>query len=365
MCRTFIVLQSPTRGSLYWLAGYMALTLLMESGWLGSAWAGAKLGAARCWRGLRGGVRARKGPAHAGGAQGVVRDEERGLLAEGTLLEDEDVRAERVALEAGALVIPCSALSTATGQVCARRPLGAGLCQSLCQVPVFHKKMLAPYTVKHSLSCLHDEWALLTCCLSSWRIVPCALTDGLLLGDLRTWYMGAAGTSPEEWQVLAEGLGKAYRRGLGEAPVQALADLWLGVDQGECFGLLGVNGAGKTTAFRVLTGAGIDAHAALETASSAMRNMLMFTSGLLQTMVSWQQYGCRQCWARVSTLLAAGTAGELRPSEGDAYVAGHSVTRATAAARQQLGYCPQVCPEYAGTYRLLCDFSTQLVNTAS
>ncbi len=66
----------------------------------------------------------------------------------------------------------------------------------------------------------------------------------------------AAGTSPEEWQVLAEGLGKAYGRGLGEAPVRALADLWLGVDQGECFGLLGVNGAGKTTAFRVLTGAG-------------------------------------------------------------------------------------------------------------
>jgi ABC-type multidrug transport system ATPase subunit len=54
--------------------------------------------------------------------------------------------------------------------------------------------------------------------------------------------------------VLAEGVGKAYGRGPWEAPVQALADLWLGVAAGECFGLLGVNGAGKTTAFRVLTG---------------------------------------------------------------------------------------------------------------
>jgi ATP-binding cassette subfamily A (ABC1) protein 3 len=35
-------------------------------------------------------------------------------------------------------------------------------------------------------------------------------------------------------------------------------------------------------------------------------------------------------------------AGELRPDEGDAFVAGHSVRTQLAAARQQLGYCPQV-----------------------
>ena len=86
-------------------AGYMALTLLVESGWLGSAWAGAKAGAARCWRGLGGEARMRKGAADAGGnAEGGARDEERGLLAEGTLPEDEDVRAERVALQAGTLL---------------------------------------------------------------------------------------------------------------------------------------------------------------------------------------------------------------------------------------------------------------------
>ena len=37
-------------------------------------------------------------------------------------------------------------------------------------------------------------------------------------------------------------------------------------------------------------------------------------------------------------------AGELRPDEGDALVAGHSVIRQLSAARQQLGYCPQARP---------------------
>ena len=36
-----------------------------------------------------------------------------------------------------------------------------------------------------------------------------------------------------------------------------------------------------------------------------------------------------------------GCPGELRPDEGDARVAGHSVVSQLSAARQQLGYCPQ------------------------
>ncbi|KAK9842270.1 hypothetical protein WJX81_003820 [Elliptochloris bilobata] len=87
-------------------------------------------------------------------------------------------------------------------------------------------------------------------------------------------------------QVLAEGLERRYDQGALARPLRAVADLWLGVRAGECFGLLGVNGAGKTSTFRMLTG-------------------------------------------------------ELAPSAGDAMVAGHSVVRALAAARQQLGYCPQ------------------------
>jgi len=36
--------------------------------------------------------------------------------------------------------------------------------------------------------------------------------------------------------------------------LQAVKDLSFTVKQGECFGFLGVNGAGKTTSFRMLTG---------------------------------------------------------------------------------------------------------------
>ena len=55
-------------------------------------------------------------------------------------------------------------------------------------------------------------------------------------------------------QVLAEGLEKQYDQGPLARPLRAVADLWLGVRAGECFGLLGVNGAGKTSTFRMLTG---------------------------------------------------------------------------------------------------------------
>ena len=82
------------------------------------------------------------------------------------------------------------------------------------------------------------------------------MLDTDLITNLITYSVLAAGAEAHDWQVLAEGLGKAYGRGPWEAPVQALSALWLGVGAGSCFGLLGVNGAGKTTAFRLLTGAG-------------------------------------------------------------------------------------------------------------
>ncbi len=63
-----------------------------------------------------------------------------------------------------------------------------------------------------------------------------------------------AGVDARDYQVLIEGLEKSYSLGPWEEPVRALRGLWLGVQPGECFGLLGVNGAGKTTAFRLLTG---------------------------------------------------------------------------------------------------------------
>ncbi|BDA45751.1 probable ATP-binding cassette sub-family A member 3 [Coccomyxa sp. Obi] len=179
-------------------AVYMALTLLVESGWLGRTHASAKQALRHCWRALfRGRRQTRAGydmlqqeEALEEGAGSWV-DEEQALE---DAYEDEDVKAERVAMQAGA--------------------------------------------------------------------------------------------RPEEWQVLVAGLEKWYSRGTWQPPLRALSGLWLGVGEGECFGLLGVNGAGKTTAFRLLTG-------------------------------------------------------ELRPDEGDAFVAGHSIRSQLAAARQQLGYCPQ------------------------
>jgi len=63
-----------------------------------------------------------------------------------------------------------------------------------------------------------------------------------------------AGGQAKEFQVLIKGLEKTYSLGPLEPPNRALRGLWLGVQHGECFGLLGVNGAGKTTAFRLLSG---------------------------------------------------------------------------------------------------------------
>lgn len=50
------------------------------------------------------------------------------------------------------------------------------------------------------------------------------------------------------------GLSKEYRVGLGRRPVKALDHLDLEVEEGEVFGFLGHNGAGKTTAIKLLMG---------------------------------------------------------------------------------------------------------------
>ena len=48
--------------------------------------------------------------------------------------------------------------------------------------------------------------------------------------------------------VLMKDLTKTY------GPLMAVNKLTLGVPRGECFGLLGINGAGKTSTFKMLTG---------------------------------------------------------------------------------------------------------------
>lgn len=55
-------------------------------------------------------------------------------------------------------------------------------------------------------------------------------------------------------QMLLDQVSKTYYLGPAQPPVLAVDDVALAVQPGECFGLLGVNGAGKTTIFKMLTG---------------------------------------------------------------------------------------------------------------
>ena len=64
-----------------------------------------------------------------------------------------------------------------------------------------------------------------------------------------------SGVNVDQYPVLLDGLKKSYPVGRGRPPVRAVTGISAMVGQGECFGLLGVNGAGKTTVFHVLTGA--------------------------------------------------------------------------------------------------------------
>eukprot|EP00899_Mesostigma_viride_P015099 jgi/Mesvir1/23590/Mv18280-RA.1 len=90
--------------------------------------------------------------------------------------------------------------------------------------------------------------------------------------------------------VVLRNLHKVYHgRGIKGGSKVAVHDLCLGVPLGECFGLLGVNGAGKTTALSILTG-------------------------------------------------------ELLPTSGDAFINGYSITREMPLAQQFIGYCPQFDP---------------------
>jgi ATP-binding cassette, subfamily A (ABC1), member 3 len=53
--------------------------------------------------------------------------------------------------------------------------------------------------------------------------------------------------------IRVEGLRKLYNHPSG-VPKVAVRNMWLGIPEGECFGFLGINGAGKTSTLKMLTG---------------------------------------------------------------------------------------------------------------
>ena len=54
--------------------------------------------------------------------------------------------------------------------------------------------------------------------------------------------------------MLLSRLEKTYSQGVLAEGVKAVQGVSVGIARGECFGLLGVNGAGKTSVFKMLTG---------------------------------------------------------------------------------------------------------------
>jgi ATP-binding cassette subfamily A (ABC1) protein 3 len=95
----------------------------------------------------------------------------------------------------------------------------------------------------------------------------------------------ALNTNPEDVQINVRNLKQVYHVS-GAKPLVAVNDISFNVAKGECFALLGVNGAGKTSTFKILTG-------------------------------------------------------EFAPTQGEAYVGGKSITHQLTQVREFIGYCPQ------------------------
>ncbi|CAG9326092.1 unnamed protein product [Blepharisma stoltei] len=118
-----------------------------------------------------------------------------------------------------------------------------------------------------------------------WKTPHVAPTAYEMDDDVEKEAKAANTISPKDAQVNVRGVRKVYRQGLGAA-FAAVEDVSFSVNEQECFAFLGVNGAGKTTTFKMLTG-------------------------------------------------------EIAPTEGEAFICGHSVVKDLERARDLIGYCPQ------------------------
>ena len=122
--------------------------------------------------------------------------------------------------------------------------------------------------------------------------------------------------------IVIEDMTKIYNLNLlGTKKKRAVNHLTVGIARGECFGLLGVNGAGKTTSFKSRSLVGL-----LFAETIFYDDIILFFSA--------SSYSQRFFSTAVLT-------GDLNMTEGHAYLAGYDVHSEIAEAQQRVGYCPQ------------------------
>ena len=122
------------------------------------------------------------------------------------------------------------------------------------------------------------------------RAQPCEASRAGLLKAV-----SAAGEEQPVFQskeVLLEGLSKRYFQGWRRPWLQAVKGVWVGVPPGECFGLLGVNGAGKTSVFKTLTGK----RAAAPGSSCRIAQPSRRTRGSAEQLAARAGPACPQMW---------------------------------------------------------------------
>ena len=169
--------------------------------------------------------------------------------------------------------------------------------------------------------------------------------------------------------MLLSQLDKAYGQGAGRPLLWAVRGVSVGIAAGECFGLLGVNGAGKSTTFKILTGTLLlptnppsppssrlgpwPCHGVVPKtyrADLAMgRYQLLLQSDLNSrprgaasdtTNICAQRLPFLSC-VKLGVAEQGVLAGEVVADNGEAKICSRSVRRQLAEARRQLGYCPQ------------------------
>jgi len=94
-------------------------------------------------------------------------------------------------------------------------------------------------------------------CLSWFRKADLPKNTSLVLDEDVEAEAKRVATSSERMKIKVNQLRKVYMTGIGPcsrgSPFLAVENLSFGLSAGECFALLGVNGAGKSTTFKILT----------------------------------------------------------------------------------------------------------------